>query len=129
MKSVNFLLILILGVFFTACNKEDRVCVKADFIGDFPGTTTCKSINGATGQPVATLIRITDSAAENEVNVDVDGFKITVVIDGCNLSGSDVNADVDLTFTGSLNGENIEVKLEGRAFGAAIDCETRGEKN
>lgn len=129
MKSINFLLILILGMFFTTCKKEDRNCVKADFIGDYLSGTICKDINGASGQSISTMVRITDRTAENELNIAVDGIEITVVIDGCNFSGSDVSADVELNLTGSLSGDNIKVNLSGRAFGAFINCETKGGRN
>lgn len=128
MKNLCLLLLLTFGLFLSACDKEERVCVKTDFIGDFLGVTTCQ-VNGGTGPGVATVIRVTDGTVENEVIVEIDGITIAVRIDGCNFSGSDQNADVDLTFSGNLDGETIKVKLEGTALGANLDCESEGEKN
>ena len=128
MKNLYLLSFFLLFTILFSCSKEEQVCVKSDFIGDFLGGTICKS-NGATGSSVATLIRVTDGNAENEVIIDVSGFKIAVVIDGCSFTGSDKNADVDITFSGSLSGENIKVKLSGTAFNTPLDCESQGEKN
>lgn len=128
MKTIHFLFFFIIILFTTACKKENQICVKSNFIGDFVGQTVCKS-NGATGQSVPTVIRISDNNTANEVTVNVDGFIIDVVIDGCTFSGTDKNADVDVLFSGSLNKENLKVKLEGTAFNIVLDCEVEGEKN
>lgn len=127
MKNFQVLFLLAIGLFLASCNKEPTGCVKSDFIGEFVGTTTC-SIAGGMGSTVPTVINITDGPSENEIIVDVSGFVLTVVIDDCTFSGFDRNADVDITFTGSLDGGDITVRLEGIAFGNMLDCESQGEK-
>ena len=121
-------LIFILSIFLPACKKEARNCVKADFIGEFIGTTVCNS-NGAMGSEVATVILVSSGTADNELIVNVSNFNVNVIIDGCNFSGVDKNADVDLTFSGSLSGDNLTVKVEGSAFEIVLDCESKGKRN
>ena len=129
MKKIYFLLFFTILLFQVACKKENRVCVKSDFIGEFVGQTVCKSELGATGAPVASVIRVSNGTAENELIITIDAFTIGVIIDGCNILGTDKNADVDVTFSGSLNGEKLKVKLEGIAFNTFLDCESEGDKN
>ncbi len=129
MKNIYHLSFFAILLLTLACKKEDRVCVKSDFIGEFVGTTVCKSELGATGAPVATIIRVANGPTENELTVTIDNFTVQVNIDGCNILGTDQNADVDVTFSGSLNGDKLKVKLEGTAFNTVLDCESEGEKS
>ena len=129
MKNIYRLSFFALLLFTLACKKEDRVCVKSDFIGEFVGQLVCTSELGATGAPVASIIRVSNGAAENELSLTIDALTVQVIIDGCNISGTDKNADVDVTFSGSLNGNKLKVKLEGTAFNTVLDCESEGVKN
>lgn len=130
MKNIYYLLFSTILLFQVACKEETpRICAKSDFIGEFVGQTVCKSELGASGAPVASVIRVSSGAAENELTVDVGGFVLGVVIDGCTFLGLDKNSDVDVAFSGSLNGDILTVKLEGIAFNTFLDCETEGERN
>ena len=131
MKKIYYLFFSTIFLLNIACNKdtEERVCVKSNFIGEFVGQTVCKSELGASGAPVASVIRVSSGSAENELTVDVGGFVLGVTIDGCTFLGLDKNSDVDVAFSGSLNGDILKVKLEGIAFNTFLDCETEGERN
>lgn len=124
MRHISFLIILSIGLLFAACKKDDnRICLPSDFVGTFEGNTVCSNGGTADGS-----ITVTAGATENELNFNVSGSIFSVEIDGCNFSGSQKDSNVDLVYSGNLNGDKMEVTLAGLVFMLPIDCTTTGQR-
>lgn len=117
---IVFSFVLLLG----ACKKDDnRVCTQADFLGTFTGTTVC-----ANGGVADATVTVSAGASETELSIDVEGSLFNVEINGCSFSGAQRDANVDLLYSGELNGNEIEVTLKGLVFMIPIDCTSTGKK-
>lgn len=124
MRTIQFFIIISIGLFLSACKKDDnRVCTRADFLGTFEGTTICA--NGGSSDASITVIA---GSTETELEIDVSGSIFTVDVDGCNFSGSQKDSNVDLEYSGNLNGDKIEVSLRGLVFMNPFDCTATGER-
>lgn len=124
MRGIQFFLILSIGLLIGACGKEDnRMCTQADFIGNYGGGTECanRGIAGATLEIIA-------GATATQLIVESGGATFEVDIDGCDFSGFQKDDNADLVYSGNLNGDEVEFRLQGIVFGRRIDCTTTGTR-
>ncbi len=124
MRKIIFFVIMSFGLLFGACKKDDnRVCVPSDFLGTYTGSTVCANGGAANGTVI-----VSAGPTDSQLSIDLDGALFTVDIDGCNFSGTQRDTNVDLEYSGSLNGNKIEVTLRGLVFMNVIDCTSTGSK-
>jgi len=112
MRIIQFLVVISIGILLSACKKEDdRVCMQTDFVGTFIGTTVCANGGTANG-----TITVSAGSTDTELKFNVSNSLFDVEIDGCNFSGTQKDANVDLVYSGNLNGDKMEVTVTGLVF-------------
>ncbi len=103
----NYLLILLVfGIAMVSCSKddEDDDCMRADFIGEYTGTSNCV---GHAAFSTFTL-NITEGANENEIEVTDPLTTRTFTVDGCKAEYKNGDFKVTLKLDGNeIKGEEV----------------------
>lgn len=120
MKKILIISILGIGVFFTACDKEDE-CVQSDALGTYTGTKECDDTTA-----VNIVFEVT--AGVSDIQIIIDG--VPTIIEDCDIFGSDIVQGTGREIDGDIDG-NIISFVETIKVNGQVDfrCVWEGLKN
>lgn len=111
---------LVLAIGFMACDKDDKNCTQADWVGTYEGTIECDGVEEDV------VVRITASGSENII-IEYETSVLIVEYDPlnpdeCNLDYSASDSGITLSVDASLNGDNFTLEERYTALGITATC-------
>ncbi len=120
MKQVLIIGILTIGVFFTACEKDDH-CLSPDVTGTYAGTKECEERN-----PVDVTFQVAAGDSDNQIIID----GIITFIEDCDIYGSTFVQGTGREIDGDIDGTRIHFVETIKVNGKVEDrCLWIGDKN